>query len=214
MEPTIAKPTIYVVDDDASFLKSVLRFLKAARYPALGFESARAFLRQLSPDARGCVIVDLQMPELSGLDVQAKLAAGKNPLPLIFLTGEGDIPTSVAAMKQGAEDFLTKTAPREKLTAAIERALARDLIDFKKRNRQTELKELFAKLSEREMEILGYVIRGRLNKQIAESCGINERTVKLHRTNITRKLGVPSAAELTSLANEAGLFPDDPQNSQ
>ncbi len=210
MEPSAATATVFVVDDDASFLRSVVRFLKAAGYSAQGFESAQAFLSQLSPEANGCVIVDLRMPELGGLDLQARLAVGHNPLPIIFLTGEGDIPTSVAAMRQGAEDFLTKTAPKEKLMAAVERALARNKSERKRRNRELELKELFSRLTERELEILRHVVQGRLNKQIADACGINERTVKLHRTNLTRKLGVVSAAGLTSLANEAGLFPDLP----
>jgi FixJ family two-component response regulator len=212
MEPCAVATTVFVVDDDASFLRSVVRLLRAAGYFAQGFESAQAFLNQLTPEANGCVIVDLRMPELGGLDLQARLAAGHNPLPIIFLTGEGDIPTSVTAMRQGAEDFLTKTAPKEKLMAAVERALARNKVERKKRNRELELKKLFLRLTERELEILRHVVQGRLNKQIADACGINERTVKLHRTNLTRKLGVVSAAGLTSLANEAGLFPDPPTN--
>ena len=207
MESSAATTTVFVVDDDASFLRSVVRFLKAAGYFAQGFESAQAFLGQLSPEANGCVIVDLRMPELGGLDLQARLSGGHNPLPIIFLTGEGDIPTSVTAMRRGAEDFLTKTAPKEKLMAAVERALARNKFERKKRNRELELKKLFSRLTDRELEILRHVVQGRLNKQIAAACGINERTVKLHRTNLTRKLGVVSAAGLTSLANEAGLFP-------
>jgi two-component system response regulator FixJ len=206
MEPCATAPIIYVVDDDAPFLRSVVRFLKAAGHSAEGFESAGAFLKQLSPEARGCVIVDLRMPELGGLDLQAKLAASDNPLPIIFLTGEGDIPTSVTAIKQGAEDFLTKTAPKAKLMAAVERALARNESERKKLTRRLELKQLFARLTEREVEILQHVIQGKLNKQIADECGINERTVKLHRTSITRKLGVPSVAGLTSLCNELGDF--------
>jgi two-component system response regulator FixJ len=210
MDNPAAAPTVFVVDDDESFLRSALRLLKASGYLAQGFGSADSFLSQLSPEANGCVIVDLRMPGLNGLQLQAKLAETENPLPIVFLTGEGDIPSSVAAIKKGAEDFLTKTAPKEKLLAAVERAIARNELERKSRSRQMELKSLLSRLTERELEILRQVVQGKLNKQIADTCDINERTVKLHRTNITRKLGIPSVAGLTSLVNEAGLFEDGP----
>jgi FixJ family two-component response regulator len=152
------------------------------------------------------VVADLQMPEMNGLDLQAALARTHNPLPILFLTGQGDIPTSVRAMRDGAEDFLEKTAPKEKLLAAVKRALDRDTRERAKRARQRELRMRFDALSEREREVLGHVVQGKLNKQIADDLGIHERTVKLHRTAITTKLGVPSVAELTRLTQEAGLF--------
>ena len=145
------------------------------------------------------------MPGLSGLDLQAALARTNNPLPVLFLTGHGDIPTSVRAMRQGAEDFLTKRAPKEKLLDAVNRALARDARERAARTRVQALRARFDTLTEREREVLQHVIRGQMNKQIAADLGIHERTVKLHRTAITTKLGVPSVAELTRLAQEAGL---------
>jgi FixJ family two-component response regulator len=197
---------VFVIDDDASFLKSVTRLLSAVGYAVEAFQSAEEFLGRLAPDMSGCVVADLQMPGMDGLKLQQALAGTANPLPIIFLTGQGDIPTSVSAMRSGAEDFLTKRAPKEDLLAAIERALERDSIERKERGRLQGLRHRFDDLSERELEVLGHVVRGKMNKEIAADLNINERTVKLHRTNITRKLKVHSVAELTRLADEAQLF--------
>jgi FixJ family two-component response regulator len=201
--------TIYVVDDDASFLRSVTRLLKASGFDVASFDSAQAFLAALAPQARGCVIADLRMPGMDGIKLQEKLKHGANPLPIIFLTGEGDIPTSVTAMKHGAEDFLTKRASGADIIAAIKRALDRDAQESVGRHRTASVRELFSRLSEREHQILRQVIAGKLNKQIAGHFGLNERTVKLHRTNITRKLGVQSVAEITRLAAEAEIMPEE-----
>jgi two-component system response regulator FixJ len=197
--------TVFVVDDDASFLAAVSRLLRAAHYPVKTFTSAQEFLAQLPARTPGCVLADLQMPGLSGLDLQAALARTNNPLPVLFLTGHGDIPTSVHAMRQGAEDFLTKRAPKEVLLDAVNRALARDARERAGRTRVQGLRARFDALTEREREVLQHVLRGQLNKQIAADLGIHERTVKFHRTAITTKLGVPSVAELTRLAQEAGI---------
>ncbi|MGD0350204.1 MAG: response regulator [Verrucomicrobiota bacterium] len=198
-------PTVFIVDDDASFLAAVSRLLRATGHPVKTFSSAAEFLKYLPAAGPGCVVADLQMPGLSGLDLQAALARTNNPLPVLFLTGHGDIPTSVRAMRQGAEDFLTKRAPKEKLLDAVNRALARDARERAARTRVQALRARFDTLTEREREVLQHVIRGQMNKQIAADLGIHERTVKLHRTAITTKLGVPSVAELTRLAQEAGL---------
>jgi len=154
----------------------------------------------------GCIVADLQMPGMDGLKLQEALGKSANPLPIIFLTGQGDIPASVSAMRSGAEDFLTKRAPKEDLLAAVERALARDALERKERGRLRDLRQRFDELSEREWEVLGHVVQGKMNKEIAADLNINERTVKLHRTNITRKLKVQSTVELSRLADEAGLF--------
>jgi FixJ family two-component response regulator len=199
-------PTVHIVDDDASFRTAVSRLLRGSGFVVKTFPSAREFLAQRDADAAGCVVADLQMPGMNGLDLQAALARTHNPLPILFLTGQGDIPTSVRAMRDGAEDFLEKTAPKEKLLSAVKRALDRDTRERATRVRQRELRALFDALSEREREVLGHVVQGRLNKQIADDLGIHERTVKLHRTAITTKLGVPSVAELTRLTQEAGIF--------
>ena len=197
--------TVFVVDDDASFLAAVSRLLRATGHPVKTFLSAAEFLKCLPAAGPGCVIADLQMPGVSGLDLQAALAGTNNPMPVLFLTGHGDIPTSVHAMRQGAEDFLTKRAPKEALLAAVNRALARDAHERAERTRIQGLRARFDTLTEREREVLQHVLRGQMNKQIAADLGIHERTVKLHRTAITTKLGVPSVAELTRLAQEAGL---------
>jgi len=198
--------TVFIIDDDASFLKSVSRLLRAVGYAVETFEGARSFLERLSPEMSGCVVADLQMPDINGLKLQETLRNSANPLPVVFLTGQGDIPTTVSAMRSGAEDFLTKRAPKEKLLSAIERAFKRDAQERQQRARLRDLRRRFDELSSRELEVLGFVVRGNMNKEIASELGINLRTVKLHRTNITRKLKVQSVAELTRLADEAGLF--------
>jgi FixJ family two-component response regulator len=201
--------TVFIVDDDASFLKSMSRLLNAVGYTVRAFESVPEFLDQVGADASGCVVTDLQMPGMDGLKLQEVLRKTTNPLPVIFLTGQGDIPTTVSAMRRGAEDFLTKRAPKEELLAAIERAFEREAHERQERGRLRELRHRFRDLSERELEVLGHVVQGKMNKEIAADLQINERTVKLHRTNITRKLKVQSAVELSRLADEAGLFKAD-----
>jgi len=207
--PPAGSPTIFILDDDPSFLRSAFRLLRAAGYPVQAFESGQEFLKQLVPEMSGCVVTDLEMPGLNGLELQEALKKSVNPLPVIFLSAQGDIPKTVHAMRSGAEDFLTKMGPKEELLAAIKRALARDARERKQRSRLQELRRRFAELSERELEVLGHVVRGQMNKQIADDLGINERTVKLHRTNLTRTLQVQSVAELTKLTEELGLFKAD-----
>ena len=206
MNPPSEPVTIYIVDDDASFLKSVSRLLRASGYTVQTFESGTKFLAQLAPGMSGCVLADLQMPGLNGLELQEALAKSVNPLPVIFLSAQGDIPTTVRAMRRGAEDFLTKLSPKEKLLDAVKRALTRGSQERSERVRLQELRDRFDVLTPRELEVLEQVVRGRMNKQIADDLAINERTVKLHRTNLTRKLQVQSAVELARLAEEAGLF--------
>lgn len=207
MNPPPESGTVFIVDDDASFLKSISRLLRAAGYPVLTFASANQFLDQLAPEMSGCVLADLQMPGLNGLELQAALAKSANPLPVVFISAQGDVPTTVRAMRCGAEDFLTKLSPKEALLDAVRRALVRGARERNQRDRRQNLSERFAALSPRELEVLGHVVRGKLNKQIADELGINLRTVKLHRTNLTRKLAVQSVAELTRLAEAAGAFP-------
>ena len=188
MNPLPESGVVFVIDDDVSFLRSVTRLLRASGYSVQAFESANEFLEQLAPEMSGCVLVDLQMPGLNGLELQSALAQSANPLPVVFLTAQGDIPATVQAMRCGAEDFLTKLSPKEKLLDAIRRALVRGARERKGRARLQELRTQFEVLTSRELEVLEGVVLGRLNKQIAAELGINERTVKLHRTNLTRKL--------------------------
>jgi FixJ family two-component response regulator len=199
MNPAPESGSVFIVDDDESFLKSVSRLLRSAGYDVRTFGSATSFLTQLVPEMKGCVLTDLQMPGLSGLELQTALMRSANPMPVVFLSAKGDIPTTVNAMRLGAEDFLTKLCSKEDLLDAVKRALTRGAEEKKQR-------ECFGSLSARELEVLKHVVHGRLNKQIAEDLGVNIRTVKLHRTNLTRKLGVHSVAELTRLAEASGWF--------
>ena len=203
---SVIEPTVHVVDDDASFLTAISRLLRASGFAVKTYSSAAEFLAQRDGDGPGCVLADLQMPEMNGLDLQSALAQSGNPLPILFLTGHGDIPSTVRAMRDGAEDFLEKSSPQKELLDAVMRALARDSRERNARARQSELRARFDTLSERELEVLSHVVQGRLNKQIAADLGIHERTVKLHRTAITTKLHVQSVAELTRLTQEAGIF--------
>ena len=196
---------VHVVDDDESFLRSMSRLLRASGFEVATFSSVEKFLNRADPSAPGCVVTDLQMPRQSGLDLQVALARSRNPLPVVFLTSKGDIPTSVRAMRGGAEDFLTKRTPRAKLIEAIDRAFERDRQERASRVGRAQAQEKIAALSERERQVLDGVIRGRLNKEMAEELGIAERTVKHHRTTLTQKLGVQSGAELALLAREAGI---------
>jgi len=192
------RPTVHVVDDDASFARALGRLLGAHGLHARTFGSGAEVLAQITLASRGCVVMDLDLPGFGGLEVQQRLSERRVALPIVFLTGRGDIPSSVRAMRQGAVDFLEKNAPQAQLLAAVSRALAADAA-------RSSLYNRFANLTGRELEILRHVVRGRMNKQIAADLGIHERTVKLHRSAITAKLGVRSSAELASLARDAGV---------
>jgi len=204
----LVPPTVFIVDDDVSFLRSLSRLLRASGLRVVAHKSAAEFLAELRPDMNGCVITDLMMPGMDGIALQAALEKTGNPLPILFLTGHGDIPTSVQAMRRGADDFLTKQAPKADLLAAIQRALAHNEQQRAESARLQALRQPFEKLTDREREVLRHVVQGQLNKQIAADLGIHERTVKLHRTSITTKLQVHSVAELTRLVQEAGVFPE------
>jgi two-component system, LuxR family, response regulator FixJ len=199
-------PTVHLVDDDVSFLAATSRFLRMSGFAVKEFSSAMNFLTQHDLDASGCVVAELQMPEMDGLCLQTALARTQNPLPILFLTSRGDFPSSVQAIRGGAEDFLEKIAPKEKLLDAVNRCLVRDSQERMARVRLRKLRMLFDALSGREHEVLEYVVQGKLNKQIAHDLRISERTIKHHRKSITTKLGVPSVAEITRLTQEAGIF--------
>jgi len=197
-------PTVFIVDDDASFLKSIDRLLRSSGFVTQCYSSAVDFIAQQAPDIVGCVLADLRMPDMDGMALQAHLARSANPLPVVFLTGHGDIPTSVQAMRQGAEDFLVKTAPKEAIITAIARALARGAKECAFRAHRRELQSRLDLLTPREEQVLYHVMNGSMNKQIAAVLGIDERSVKRHRTNLMRKLEVTSVAELAQLVFEAG----------
>lgn len=199
------KPIVHLVDDDESFLRSVSRLLRASGFEVATFSSVQSFLQREATSAPGCVVTDLQMPRQSGLDLQEALARSRNPLPIVFLTSKGDIPTSVRAMRGGAEDFLTKRAPKAQLLQAIERALERGKRDKQERERVANIEAKLNLLSPRERQVLAGVARGLLNKEIGDNLGVAERTVKLHRSSLSAKLGLRSPAELALFARESGV---------
>jgi FixJ family two-component response regulator len=204
------KPVVHVVDDDESFRTAVTRLLQAAGYEVRGYASAGDFLIARPGDAPGCILLDVNMPGPSGLDLQAALADHGIDLPIVFLTGHGDVPMSVRAMKAGAADFLTKPVEREPLFRAVGEALGRDAQARQAGGRLRELRALYDSLTPREREVLAGVIAGKLNKQIAADIGAAERTVKAHRAQVLEKLRVGSVAELVRAATELGLLPADP----
>ena len=201
----MSRPIVHIVDDDESFLRSMSRLLKTAGYSVATFARVEDFLNRPERSAPGCVLTDLQMPKINGLDLQKAVGRSDNPLPIVFITSKGDIPTTVRALRSGAEDFLTKQARKAELIDAVERALKRDQEERKVRQRKTESRGRLESLTFREREVLSGVIRGQLNKQIAADLKLSERTVKLHRTTLTAKLGVHSPAELALMVNSTGL---------
>lgn len=195
-----APPLIHIVDDDDSLRGAMQRLLMAAGYRVKAYASAGEFLLDPPGEAPGCLLLDLNMPGPSGLDLQQALARHGVRLPVIFLTGHGDLATGIRAMKAGAVDFLTKPVEREPLLAAIARALEADAALRASRGAESELRARFAQLTAREREVLELVVAGRLNKQIADVLGIAERTVKAQRAQVMAKLGAANAAELGRIA--------------
>jgi FixJ family two-component response regulator len=199
-------PVVHIVDDDASFRTAISRVLQASGYAVVDYDSAADFLQSI-PDAEpGCLLLDVKMPAFGGLELQQELAKLSPPWPIIFMTGHGDVSTSVRAIKAGAEDFLSKPIPRETLLEAIERALSRFETIQQSQGRLDALKALIAKLTPRESEVFMLMVRGKMNKQIAHSLGTSERTIKYHRQTIMQKLGVKSFAEAVSVAERAGML--------
>jgi len=195
-------PTIHVVDDDDSFRRAVSRLLEAAGFTVAAHASAAEFLLAGPGEEPGCVLLDVEMPGLGGLDLQAALAKRGMPLPIVFVTAHGDIPMAVQAVKTGAVDFLTKPVKQEALLQAVRAALARDLEQRGARERSLNYQADFDSLTPREREVFERVTSGKLNKQIAAELGTTERTIKAHRANIMEKMRVVSLAELVHIAAE------------
>ncbi|HEV8422148.1 MAG TPA: response regulator [Chthoniobacterales bacterium] len=199
--------TTFLVDDDPAVLKAITRLLNAAGYRTRSFSSPQEFLSAHDPSIPGCAIIDLVMSELDGLHLQQALLETGSERPIIFLSGKGDVSTSVRAMKAGAVDFLTKPVKREALFSAVVRAAKVDALSRQKRDESKSIGDRLATLTHREREVLEYVIAGRLNKQIAASLGTVEKTVKVHRGRMMAKLAVKSVADLVRLADKAGIVP-------
>lgn len=202
---TQTEPTVFVVDDDPAVLKSLSRLLRASQVNVVTFGSPQEFLERYDPHTPGCLVLDVAMPGLNGLELQEALRVKGSAIPIIFLTGHGDIPMSVQAMKGGALDFLTKPVQDKDLLKAVEAALEKDRIERQSRAELDEIQERLATLTPREREVLIHVVSGQLNKQIAYDLGTVEKTIKVHRARVMEKMKVGSVAELVRLTERAGI---------
>src|SRR5215831_4182804 len=198
-------PTVFIVDDYAPLRRSISRLLNATGFVVEAFASAEEFLGQYDPQTPGCLVLDLGMPTLNGLELQRILARAGSLLPIIFLTGTADIPKSVQAMKQGASDFLTKPVNDEDLLAAVRVAIDKNRALHREQAELSEIRACLATLTPREREVLEYVVAGKLNKQIAGELGTVEQTVKVHRAHVMQKMKVDSVAELVRLMERCGI---------
>ena len=196
---------VYVVDDDSSVREAIKSLIRSVGLRVETFGTAQEFLKSARPDAPGCVVLDVRLPGLSGLDLQRELAANGINLPVIFITGHGDIPMSVRAMKAGALEFLTKPFRDQDLLDAILQALERDLSARQQRSETAELRERFDSLTAREREVMGLVVSGLLNKQIAGELGTSEVTIKIHRSQVMKKMSAGSLAELVRMTEKLGI---------
>jgi FixJ family two-component response regulator len=198
---------VHIVDDDASFRTAIQRLLRASGYAVETYESAEQLLQRLPDGASpSCILLDIRIPGLSGPDLQDQLAALGSHLPIVFLTGHADVPTTVKVMKAGADDLLTKPVTKDELIGAIERAIARNRAWREKNEKLHSLQKLVDSLTPRERQVFERVARGRMNKEIARELGATERTIKAHRSNIMDKLHIASIAELVLIAERLGIL--------
>lgn len=196
---------VFVVDDDEPMRRSLENLIRSAGLRVEAFASAQEFLRGKRPDVPGCLVLDVRLPGLSGLDLQKRMAAADIEIPIIFITGHGDIPMTVQAMKAGAMGFLTKPFRDQDLLDAIQQALERDRQAREQRARVEELRSRYRSLTPREREVIALVVVGLLNKQIAGELGTSEAAVKVHRQHVMEKMGADSLADLVRLADRLGI---------
>jgi len=200
-------PTVFVVDDDPSVLRAIARLLRL-EFAVEAFDSPSAFLESMRPDAPGCILLDLALPGVSGLELQERLVASGCMQPVVFLSGQGSVRTSVQAMRAGALDFIEKPWENDSLLNTVRRALERDREMRTRRNASDSIARRVASLTPRESEVFRHVIAGRLNKQIAARLGTAEKTIKVHRARVMHKMSVRSVAELTRVAEIVGIRPE------
>ena len=198
---------VYVVDDDAGVRRALKRLLSAAGFEVVCFASATEYLEQDDRSQVGCLLLDVAMPGITGLDLQEALATSGSERSIVFITGQGDVPKSVQAMKAGAVDFLTKPLDDEKLLTAVRTAIEKDRRARLSRDQRQSIEQRLATLTLREREVLEHVVSGQLNKQIAANLGTVEKTIKVHRGRVMAKMGVDSVAELVRVAEQAGVKP-------
>src|SRR5512135_87937 len=205
MTPPSSPGTVFLLDDEPEMVKALTRLLRAKRFDVRGFVSVDAFLKAYSPQESACLVLDVAMPELDGLELQRRLNQQEFPLPIIFLTGHGDIPMSVRAIKAGATDFLTKPVDGAALVAAVRMALEAAKTRHQTFAETEVLKARLASLTPREREVMEHVVAGQLNKQIAADLGTGEQNIKVHRAHVMRKMGVESLADLVRAAERLGV---------
>ena len=200
-------PTVFLVDDEPEVLKAVARLLRAEGIPVSAFSSPREFLDQVDPEAPGCLVLDMSMPAISGLEVQRELETRGCRLPVVFLTGRADVPDTVRAMKGGASDFLTKPVEDEELLGAVRRAIEKDAVLRRERAEEALVRARLETLTPREREVLEHVVAGEPNKQIAGRLGTVEKTIKVHRARVMEKMQASSLADLVRLARRVRIGP-------